>query len=478
MALIQCPECGKEISDSAKACPNCGYPIAPVRHERGEKPSHGKYARRSNKKKWVLPVALGLFVICIVGVIVCLSMQQNKVEPSQNESTSALSAGQENEDIILTNESLKSYLDELGRVLQDENVEASTEFIDGLSSVYIMGRTGTVGHGFSYDSVKDKMKIDVMEWRDNEAATEAEFFDFLARLRDYFGKEENGVGSYETASDETYIWTDDQHSSYVGCWYDNGVINMRWNYNESINEEHTIGITDTLQETIFSPTEEIKLVDEVNIPDLPTDFLEYSKFIGEDISVFGMDTSNWDLTGKIAFEIGTASLYDNYGSVSFYFGWDKRTITGFSLLFDTKNHQYIQGDEYNEVSQKLEAIYGEPKRICDGITDFSGNGDFGFRLMRNGAGLCWNTELTEEFNNRNPAKRQPAQPEPTEKPIVKVAPYIGMTAEQVKESTWGKPSEINKTTNLYGVHEQWVYRGYSKDRYIYLDDGIVTSIQE
>lgn len=25
MALIKCPECGKEMSDQAKACPNCGY---------------------------------------------------------------------------------------------------------------------------------------------------------------------------------------------------------------------------------------------------------------------------------------------------------------------------------------------------------------------------------------------------------------------------------------------------------------------
>lgn len=28
MALIKCPECGKEISDRAEACPNCAYPIA------------------------------------------------------------------------------------------------------------------------------------------------------------------------------------------------------------------------------------------------------------------------------------------------------------------------------------------------------------------------------------------------------------------------------------------------------------------
>lgn len=28
MALIKCPECGKDVSSSARACPNCGHPIA------------------------------------------------------------------------------------------------------------------------------------------------------------------------------------------------------------------------------------------------------------------------------------------------------------------------------------------------------------------------------------------------------------------------------------------------------------------
>ena len=28
MALTQCPDCGKEVSTSAVACPNCGAPIA------------------------------------------------------------------------------------------------------------------------------------------------------------------------------------------------------------------------------------------------------------------------------------------------------------------------------------------------------------------------------------------------------------------------------------------------------------------
>jgi len=28
MALINCPECKKEVSDAAPTCPNCGVPIA------------------------------------------------------------------------------------------------------------------------------------------------------------------------------------------------------------------------------------------------------------------------------------------------------------------------------------------------------------------------------------------------------------------------------------------------------------------
>ena len=38
MALIKCPECGKEISSSAASCPNCGYPI------RGPLPKAASYS--------------------------------------------------------------------------------------------------------------------------------------------------------------------------------------------------------------------------------------------------------------------------------------------------------------------------------------------------------------------------------------------------------------------------------------------------
>ncbi|WP_180108218.1 hypothetical protein [Acinetobacter sp. YH12085] len=62
----------------------------------------------------------------------------------------------------------------------------------------------------------------------------------------------------------------------------------------------------------------------------------------------------------------------------------------------------------------------------------------------------------------------------------RVEPRVGMSSQQAENSTWGYPSDVNKTVNAYGVNEQWVYRGlgYSKGRYLYFKNGILTSIQE
>ena len=61
-----------------------------------------------------------------------------------------------------------------------------------------------------------------------------------------------------------------------------------------------------------------------------------------------------------------------------------------------------------------------------------------------------------------------------EKPVNTTVPVIGMTAEEVEQTSWGKPDKINTTETVYGIHEQWVYEKYG---YVYLDDGIVTAIQ-
>jgi len=51
---------------------------------------------------------------------------------------------------------------------------------------------------------------------------------------------------------------------------------------------------------------------------------------------------------------------------------------------------------------------------------------------------------------------------------------IGMSQEQVRNSNWGNPKSVNRTTGSYGTHEQWVYGG---NNYLYFDNGILTTIQ-
>lgn len=62
----------------------------------------------------------------------------------------------------------------------------------------------------------------------------------------------------------------------------------------------------------------------------------------------------------------------------------------------------------------------------------------------------------------------------TEVPEEKIEPAIGMTAAEVYASTWGTPQKVNTTKTATGEREQWVY----DDGYIYLENGIVTAIQE
>lgn len=52
---------------------------------------------------------------------------------------------------------------------------------------------------------------------------------------------------------------------------------------------------------------------------------------------------------------------------------------------------------------------------------------------------------------------------------------IGMSAERVLLSDWGKPESVRKTTNRYGLSEQWSY-GYN--HYLYFENGVLTSIQQ
>lgn len=65
MALIQCSECGKEISDQISACPHCGYPVQKQTDEN----------KGNNKKKLLLPIIIaGIILVLIAIIFICYKL--------------------------------------------------------------------------------------------------------------------------------------------------------------------------------------------------------------------------------------------------------------------------------------------------------------------------------------------------------------------------------------------------------------------
>lgn len=66
-----------------------------------------------------------------------------------------------------------------------------------------------------------------------------------------------------------------------------------------------------------------------------------------------------------------------------------------------------------------------------------------------------------------------------EKELAKLAnkePSIGMSEEDLNACAWAKDLEkVNETITAYGISKQYCYDGY---RYVYVEDGVVTTIQK
>lgn len=54
MALIKCPECGKQVSNQAGACPNCGYPIRGAGTNTSTSPTMLKFTSKDRSAKFAI----------------------------------------------------------------------------------------------------------------------------------------------------------------------------------------------------------------------------------------------------------------------------------------------------------------------------------------------------------------------------------------------------------------------------------------
>ncbi len=81
MAIIQCPECGKDVSDKAKSCPNCGCPINEDVQNTNDNDS-------SKRKTGSTLIILG--ILCWIG---CFVVSMSTAEKSLADRTNYLMSG-------------------------------------------------------------------------------------------------------------------------------------------------------------------------------------------------------------------------------------------------------------------------------------------------------------------------------------------------------------------------------------------------
>lgn len=134
MALIKCTECGKEVSDKATTCPNCGAPISTS--TANQQPKVEVKVTQKKKKGSCLKTILIVFgVLIVLAVIGNLAGGEDKKEtPAQSEASTNVPSDTEEVDNSKSG---------IGEENVPEEVNASEE-VDNIFNVGDVADTGSV----------------------------------------------------------------------------------------------------------------------------------------------------------------------------------------------------------------------------------------------------------------------------------------------------------------------------------------------
>lgn len=177
MSMINCPECGAEISDSAKNCPECGYPIS---------------KSKSKKKIWIIRIAaLAVIMLLVVSGTYYLENRLDRTERKQvdNVITAITDIG----DVSLSSESKIIHAENLYSELSEvckRHISNYEDLKDARENYNILRANSTIGliakieevtldsqsviksAQTSYDALSDEQKELVSNYEDLASATE------------------------------------------------------------------------------------------------------------------------------------------------------------------------------------------------------------------------------------------------------------------------------------------------------------------
>ena len=407
MALIKCPECGKEISDKSSICIHCGYPISEM-NQNGEALQEGLLLKESR------PL-------------------------SENE--------------LLLEKQLKRD--------QDSSIKEEKKNFK-IKPIYILGTVVAViiiVVGICQHKTIQKRNNELQAYNNAIYAYENENFQ---DAYEYFSNNE-----YKDSKD----YLEKTIEKYIESLINDNLLEEADKYLALVNDE------------VVKKDLETKLTYAHGLDCFNKGLFVNARKIFTDISDY-KDSENYLararfmslIQGEWILRYYQDGDYHNRGAMKID-GWNAATYIASGDRFEERASCTLEMNDDNTVSFKTSDIeynmyYAE------------GKGYIGATLIKD----SYYESLRESYYPLTPwcygkTKNDLAFEKPDKSEIVNGTailpvpsePKIGMAAEEVKNSSWGEPDKINKTTYSWGTTEQWCY---SNNRYIYLDDGYVTAISE
>lgn len=451
MALIKCPECGKDgVSDAAKVCPYCGYNIKKyikikTKDEQKKqkelkkelvKEKETQKKQKKNSKKYIV-------LICIT-LIICFGTAVYKPIVNYVNFHDAQEAMKSEE------------YDKAIEILSDINTEQSQNSIN--ECLYFKA-TKMYEDGLYDDAIEIFKQLDSYQ----DSAT------MILECQYQKANRYKAEKDYETAADIYFSIEDfkDSKNQGIECVY-----HIAEAYYE--DEEYY---------------EAIMFLKENN--NLLKDYKE-----AQDLSALICSQKDWFLDkAEQEYKNGNFEM----ATKCFEYGGESSNISGKTNYENCKFMLSIQGEYFSPTGKGTASVdkfifcedgvnytiepFDRPYKNGLHLVEKAGmlNGNKDDCIISSSRGYIlhinentwkdWETQEKIEADKKE-LERKKQQKEKTDK---KKDPKIGMTASEIKASSWGEPKKINKTTYEWGTTEQWCYSGY---RYIYFENGIVTAISE
>lgn len=369
MALINCPECGKEVSDKVKKCVHCGYPLKKM----------NKNAKKINCKRIFKIFSISLVFLAIFGMIYIMFFRQMEY-----------------------NAAVKLY--------ENGDYEQAVEYF------------ASSNHKNSQEYFEKTVEKYVEELITNKNFTKAD---------DYLKMISNEEIHKELEKELIYMRAIEN--------YENGLFENAINLFEEVPN----------YKESFDYKQKAKMMNEIQGEWIVYGGIAKGFYATFDNKYAGMVISGWNSTifhcadfKKTFEEVANSNLFI------------EESEDGEYIIFRTTEIEYKM--HYDNLELAIET----------NIVNDSFFEHLDYTHVWNGMG---------ESNNTLVFKR-PKDSDKVDSGIsITTIPSIGMTSEEVRNSTWGEPEKINKTTYSWGITEQWCY---GNQKYVYIENGFVTAIQE